>query len=145
MESLATPGKNDFHLPTRLRRLPDLAYNLWWTWHAGADRAFRWIDPEAWEIAGHNPVTFLRQVPRPALQAATRSRRYLAQYDPIVRAFDEYLTLGAQVWYPQRHTDVSSAGVTRPLALTPRCAVSPVPDPCRPRTPPPVLARGPRR
>jgi len=105
MEPQATPGKNDFHLPTRLRRLPDLAYNLWWTWHAGADRAFRWIDPEAWEIAGHNPVTFLRQVPRPAQRAATRSRRYLAQYDAIVRAFDDYLAQGDRAWYPSTYPE----------------------------------------
>jgi starch phosphorylase len=105
MESQASPGRNDFHLPTRLRRLPDLAYNLWWTWHAGADRTFRWVDPEGWELAGHNPVTFLRRTPRPALRAATRSRRYLAQYDEVVRAFDDYLAAAPQAWYRAMHPD----------------------------------------
>ncbi len=28
------PPPNHFQLPHRLRRLSDLAYNLWWTWHS---------------------------------------------------------------------------------------------------------------
>lgn len=112
MEAQASPALNEFHLPTRLRRLPDLAYNLWWTWHAGADRAFRWIDPETWELTDHNPVTFLRRVSRPVLQAATRDRRYLAQYDLIVNAFDDYLTGGPQAWYPKAYPE----NVERPIA-----------------------------
>lgn len=96
---------NEFHLPTRLRRLPDLAYNLWWTWHPGADRVFRWIEPEVWEAAGHNPVTFLRQVSPTALKAATRNRGYLAQYDEVLRSFDDYMASADQAWYPTHYPE----------------------------------------
>jgi len=99
------PSPNGFHLPTRLRRLADLAYNLWWTWHPGGDRVFRWIDDERWESAGHNPVTFLRQIPRPTLQAATRNRRYLNQYDSVLRAFDDYMAAPPRAWYPTAHPE----------------------------------------
>ncbi|HSR46984.1 MAG TPA: alpha-glucan family phosphorylase [Anaerolineales bacterium] len=96
---------NEFHLPTRLRRLPDLAYNLWWTWYRGADRVFRWLDREAWDLAGHNPVTFLRQARPEILKAATRNRVYLEQYDSVVRAFDAYMAGGGQAWYPSTYPD----------------------------------------
>ena len=105
METPAAPNPNGFRLPTRLRRLPELAYNLWWTWYGGGDRVFRWIDAERWESTGHNPVTFLRQVPRQALQAATRNPIYLDQYDSVIGAFDEYLAGSARAWYPTTHPE----------------------------------------
>jgi starch phosphorylase len=92
-----------FNLPQRLRRLSDLAYNLWWTWNRDAEWVFRRIDPETWEEVVHNPVTFLRKVPRPALTAATRDLTYLNRYDDVVRAFDAYMQGGGQAWYPHQH------------------------------------------
>ncbi len=57
---------NSFSLPRRIHGLSELAYNLWWTWNPDVQRLFSRIDPELWEIAYHNPVRFLRQVPAPA-------------------------------------------------------------------------------
>ena len=94
-----------FNLPQRLRRLSDLAYNLWWTWNSDAEWVFRRIDPEAWEAVAHNPVTFLRKTARTAFTAATRDMAYLNRYDEVIRAFDQYLQGGDQAWYPRQHAD----------------------------------------
>jgi starch phosphorylase len=96
---------NEFNLPRRLRRLADLAYNLWWTWTAGADRLFRYIDPIAWEETYHNPVEFLRRSPRERLNEISKNRYYLDRYDRIVRAFDEYMSADADTWYKRHHPD----------------------------------------
>ena len=50
--------------------------------------------PKPGRVAGHNPVTFLRRVPRLACRPPPGARRYLTQYDAIVRAFDDYLAQG---------------------------------------------------
>ena len=94
-----------FDLPQRLRRLSDLAYNLWWTWNNDAEWIFRRIDPETWEAVAHNPVTFLRKTARTAFTAATRDLTYLNRYDEVVRAFDHYLQGGDQAWYPRQYAD----------------------------------------
>jgi starch phosphorylase len=96
---------NDFDLPRRLRRLTELAYNLWWTWNSDADRVFRLIDPEKWEEAYHNPVRFLRTVGRHRLAAATNDRYYLDFYDRVFEAFDNYMEGFKHTWYAENYPD----------------------------------------
>ncbi|HET7640890.1 MAG TPA: DUF3417 domain-containing protein, partial [Ktedonobacteraceae bacterium] len=43
-------------MPSRISRLYELAYNLWWSWHPEALALYRELDPDLWEEAGHNPV-----------------------------------------------------------------------------------------
>ncbi len=94
---------NHFNLPRRLRRLADLAYNLWWTWNPEAERVFRFIDRVRWESARHNPVSFLRQVPDKKLKAALQDRYYLELYDTVVHEFDSYMGGGQESWYSRQH------------------------------------------
>ena len=49
-----------FSLPRRIKRLEELAYNLWWVWHPAAQRLFKEIDALLWEQTYHNPIVFLR-------------------------------------------------------------------------------------
>ncbi len=100
-----TPPPNHFQLPHRLRRLSDLAYNLWWTWHSEAERIFRELDHVAWEAAGHNPVVFLRTINGERLKAAQRDRDYLKRYDAVAAAFDAYMAGGDDTWYARRHPE----------------------------------------
>jgi starch phosphorylase len=101
--SLAPP--NGFDLPRRLRRLADLAYNVWWSWHPESARIFRYLDAEVWEQTAHNPVHFLRSVPAETLRRATSDRFFLDTYDRVLRSFDEYMAAGQQAWYPRAHAD----------------------------------------
>jgi len=94
---------NNFRLPQRLARLPDLAYNLWWTWNSEAERVFRLIDVEDWEAAEHNPVIFLRKTGRRKLNAAARNRAYLELYDHVIREFDDYMRGGSSTWFARDH------------------------------------------
>ncbi len=111
MDNSGRPGPlppaipREFNLPRRLRRLPELAYNLWWTWNPEADRLFRRMDSAAWERAGHNPVHFLQHVPRRALTEATKSRGVLDRYDRILRTFDGYLEPGQPTWYAEHYPE----------------------------------------
>lgn len=96
---------NHFNLPRRIKRLADLAYNLWWTWNPEAERLFRSIDRYSWEETNHNPVVFLRQVPRQYLNAALHNRRYLEAYDRVLRSFDEYMKSGGSTWYASDYSE----------------------------------------
>ncbi len=95
---------NRFDLPRRLSRLAEVAYNLWWTWHGETGRIFKLIDSETWEQTEHNPVRFLRTVPRRRLSEAWHSREFMDVYQRVLRAFDEYLQR-QDTWYARNHPD----------------------------------------
>lgn len=97
---------NSFNLPHRLRKLADLAYNLWWSWQPSGERLFRRLDPELWERIAHNPVRFLREIEADRLASATKDRIYLKRYDRMVRDFDETVN-GKHAWFRRAHPDRS--------------------------------------
>ncbi len=103
---------NQFNLPRRIRRLSDLAYNLWWTWNPNALRLFRRLDPVLWEQTYHNPVTFLRRLSKAQLRSATQDRYYLSSYDRVIGNFDAYMQGSSKAWYLKTHTEDQN----RPIA-----------------------------
>ncbi len=88
----------NFDLPRRIYRLNELAYNLWWVWNPIAQRLFNRIDNNLWERVNHNPIRWLREIPRTALNAASQDPLYLELYDQVFTEFDHYLT-EKDMWY----------------------------------------------
>jgi glycogen phosphorylase len=78
-------------MPTRINRLYELAYNLWWSWHPETRALYSSLNPELWEQVGHNPVRFLSEVQPHLLELAAENSGYLEQYDSVVRDFDHYM------------------------------------------------------
>jgi starch phosphorylase len=105
------PIAAELSLPKRISRLPELAYNLWWTWHPEAQWLFGRIDYSLWEELRHNPVQFLRKVQRPQLNAAISNVDYTRSYDRVMEEFDRYLN-PAGTWYLQECPDL----LRRPIA-----------------------------
>ena len=95
-----------FNLPRRLKRLGDLAFNLWWVWHPEAQRLFKDIDELLWEDTYHNPVAFLRDVERSRLNAMTDDRYFLDKYDRVVREFDRYMN-EKDTWFTQTYPELN--------------------------------------
>src|SRR5882672_8240030 len=75
-------------LPTRINRLNDLAYNLWWSWHTEVREVFAAIDQTRWSLTAHNPVKLLLEVEPERLQALAHDPSFLRRYDTAVMAFD---------------------------------------------------------
>jgi starch phosphorylase len=95
-----------FSLPRRIKRLEDLAYNLWWVWHPEAQRLFKEIDALLWEKCYHNPIAFLRDVERTHLNAVTNDRYFLDKYDRVLREFDRYMK-EKDTWFNKTYPDLS--------------------------------------
>jgi starch phosphorylase len=98
-----------FKLPRRIKRLEDVAYNLWWVWHPEAQRLFKEIDALLWEESYHNPVVFLRDVDRKRLNAMTNDRYFLDKYDRVMREFDRYMKENDtwfSITYPALHDEL---------------------------------------
>ena len=111
MEIFHTDLPQPFSLPKRLTRLGELAYNLWWTWHPEAVRAFGRLDYDLWERLGHNPIRFLREIKRARLFRAAKDKDYLAIYDHIFADFDAYFGAN-KTWAARTHPELTN----RPIA-----------------------------
>ncbi len=77
-------------LPPALSRLPELAYNLLWSWDHNLRALFRRLDPALWR-ASHNPVLMLNQLSQSVLDKAAADPRYMALYKKACERFDTYL------------------------------------------------------
>jgi starch phosphorylase len=92
------------NIPQRLRRLPELAVDLWWTWNPQAREVFRRLDYPLWRQTAHNPVLMLRNVSGELLQLAADDDRFLALYDSAVDALDS-ARAARDTWWQQRFHD----------------------------------------
>ena len=99
---------NNFDLPYRIKRLGDLANNLWWVGNPEVARLFKEIDPLKWRLSNHNPVVLLRTVDKSKFEDLIKDRYFLDLYDGIVRDFDNYMNR-KDTWsntvYPENKED----------------------------------------
>jgi glycogen phosphorylase len=78
-------------IPAALGRLPQLAANLFFSWHRPTRALFEDLDPELWEQVGGNPRLLLRCLEQEKLDHAADDPVYLARYGEVLRTFDGYL------------------------------------------------------
>ena len=78
-------------IPQNLRRLEDLASNLFYSWDRRTRALFRRIDTFQWEQCEHNPTVFLRRVPQARFDALAEDSDFLQELNTVMAAFDQYL------------------------------------------------------
>ncbi|MCL4803418.1 MAG: alpha-glucan family phosphorylase [Anaerolineae bacterium] len=91
-------------MPEKLRRLPELAYNVWWSWNAEARDIFRRLDYPLWRRTQHNPVKVLRLVSDQTLIARSQDAAFLRRYNKVLMDYDRAMSNGHSwfhVTYPQ--------------------------------------------
>src|SRR5580765_948116 len=76
------------HLPDRVSRLNELAYDLWWSWTSDARDIFRRLDYPLWRLTAHNPVRMLQLLSPDTLERATNDTEWLAHYDRAIARLD---------------------------------------------------------
>lgn len=85
---MTTLTATEIAVPARLDRLPELAYNLWWSWDDDARTLFRDLDPLLWEVLDHNAVLFLHRLDARLFARALNDPHYLRRYDRVIERFD---------------------------------------------------------
>jgi starch phosphorylase len=93
-----------------LKRLPELAQNLWWSWHSEARELFRALDETLWRETRHNPVRLLREITPERLEQAALDPEIQRRYTAVLRAFDDAIR-GQRNWCVQRYPAVSGCTV----------------------------------
>jgi starch phosphorylase len=97
--------KNAVAIPDRVRRLTDLADNLWWSWHPLARNLFKAVSYPLWKSTRHNPVWMLQLVSPERLESLSRDPDFLEHYDQVVAAFDAELSNG-YLWFREQCPDL---------------------------------------
>ncbi|MGH2537444.1 MAG: alpha-glucan family phosphorylase [Candidatus Promineifilaceae bacterium] len=89
-------------MPEKIGRLPELAYNLWWSWSPDARALFRRLDAVLWQKGHHNPVLLLQQITAEQLKAAARDALFCRHYDKVLMDFDREMRNG-HTWFRTSH------------------------------------------
>jgi len=97
-------------LPASLEPLNELAYNLWWSWHAEGVALWQTIDPSRWERVHHNPVAMLRDVNRSRWEALAEDPAFVSRVQEVSRRFNAYMSDRA-TWYAGAHGELAGKRV----------------------------------
>lgn len=87
-------------IPERLKKLEELAYNLWWSWHPEALELYQEIDASLWIKVNKNPVRFMQEVRQEKLEAISNDKAFIKKYDAIVDSLHTYIN-EEDTWYSQ--------------------------------------------
>jgi starch phosphorylase len=80
--------------------LSELALDLRWSWHHGADELWRRLDPTLWELT-QNPWVVLQTVSRDKLKRELADPAFSKMIDDLLRAKHE--AVAAPAWFQQKH------------------------------------------
>ncbi|HEX2050215.1 MAG TPA: alpha-glucan family phosphorylase [Actinomycetota bacterium] len=79
-------------LPEPLRPLTSIGLNLRWTWDRRTVDLFRWIDPDAWDAADHDPIRMIGLVPRARLEELAEDGPFLSFLADVHADLDKYMS-----------------------------------------------------
>lgn len=79
------------HLPAELRKLAEIAHNLWWTWNDDAKKLYCDLDSELWKEVEQNPVLFLERINYEKLVALAHDENFVYKMDAVYSAFKKYV------------------------------------------------------
>ena len=79
------------NLPESLKKLEELAHNLWWIWNSDAKNMFRTLNPAAWKEAHSNPVQLLNILSHEELISLANDTEFTTKLDSIYAEFQNYL------------------------------------------------------
>ncbi len=77
------------NLPENLKKLEEIAQNLWWVWNSDAKNMFRTICTETWIKAHSNPVLLLNILSYEKLTELANDELFIAKLNVI---YDKYLS-----------------------------------------------------
>ena len=75
------------HIPEELKKLEEMARNIWWAWNYEATDLFRDLDPVTWKEVGQNPVALLERLSYEKLEALTQDKVIVKRMNDVYAKF----------------------------------------------------------
>lgn len=90
MVTIPTLSYVEFEVPFSLRRLVDLAYNLFWSWSPECRDLWVSLSPEEWEQS-HNPIDLLTSIDRHRWSEIEQLESVRERYHTAINEYDQYM------------------------------------------------------
>ncbi len=79
------------HIPEALKKLDELAHNLWWSWNTEALQLFASLDDDLWKKVNKNPIELLRSIDYERLIELSKDDEIIARMDKVYGDFRKYM------------------------------------------------------
>ncbi len=99
-------------LPEALAPLEEIAMNLRWSWDNRARDLFRWVDPNAWEATGGDPLKVLGTVSRSRFDDLVQDRSFMEFMREVHVEFRNYIE--SDRWFQNRKSPLRSVAYFSP-------------------------------
>src|SRR5574344_2098642 len=78
-------------LPAKLKKLEELAKNLWWVWNSEGKALFHDLDPDLWRSTGENPVLLLQKLGYDRYESILKDPIMMERIDSVISQFKDYM------------------------------------------------------
>lgn len=99
-------------LPEALAPLEEIAMNLRWSWDNRARDLFRWVEPNAWEATGGDPLKVLGTVSRERFEELQTDRPFMDFMKEVHVEYTNYLE--SDRWFQNRNSPLRSVAYFSP-------------------------------
>jgi len=79
------------NLPENLKKLEEIAHNIWWVWNSDAKNMFRTICHDSWLKAHSNPVSLLNILSYEKLTSLATDQEFLTKLNTIYDKYKAYI------------------------------------------------------
>ena len=79
------------NIPEALKKLEELAHNMWWAWNHDCRSLFRNLDEELFEEVKQNPVLLLERINHDKMEEMAKDKAFLAKMDSVYKQFRAYM------------------------------------------------------
>ena len=79
------------NMPAELRKLEELAHNMWWVWNYEARDLFRDLDPEIYHDVKHNPVMLLERLAFTRKEEILKDKALMKRIQDVYASFRKYI------------------------------------------------------
>ncbi len=105
------------NLPESLKKIEEIANNIWWVWNSDAKNLFRNIDKEAWIEAQSNPIRLINILSYEKLQKLANDKEFISKLDAVYDNFKTYMNVPLNTQKPSIAYFSMEYGLTEVLKI----------------------------
>ena len=104
-------------IPEELKKLEEMARNIWWAWNYEAVELFKDLDADMWKEAGQNPVVLLERLSYEKLEALAADKTILKRMNDVYAKFRAYMDVKPDANRPSVANFCMEYGLTHVLKI----------------------------
>lgn len=79
------------NIPAKLKKLEELAHNMWWSWNHSAKSLFRSLDSKLYDECDCNPVLLLQRLSFEKMEKLSHDKALIEKMDEVYKEFRAYM------------------------------------------------------